>query len=289
MQNDNKDEDGARYLFVDKLPERDTYYTPKAQFQTTRCGDNAWLCLESLSLPNYYLTAGYPPHADKHTVKLEYSTYPEDNTRYHWTIKCDDDTMEKCMVMSRRFSDDAWHMITDDWGGNGHDGHFDGTLGTDNSKQHAYWRVHAPNPTDGQNQIYENTNTGTVSQLVKYSTKVGVSSSTESSNTVSSSTSIEIGGAFKAFSASASSTISNSWTTTDTKTYEASKTVEHDVTIPPRTRLVMKQLKGNYADEFVVGEDSYTIEEYPLDSGPTRSYKMQGSGGKVKTSEKEEL
>lgn len=288
-QIDNQDSDGNRYLYVDELAERDTYYTPRVQFQTTVCGGGKYLCLESVSLRNYYLAAGFPPGESKHTVKMTYSTYTEDNNQFHWTIKCDSDTLDNCMFMSRRFADDEWHMIADEWGGSGHDGHFDASLGTEDSRTHAYWRVHAPNPTDGQNQIYENTNTGSTEQLVKYSTKVGVSQTTETSNTVSSSTSMEIGASFKAFSSSVSSTIENSWTTTDTTTYEASKTVEHDIKIKARTRLVMKQLKGNYAGAFTVGEDSYTIEEYPLDSGATRTYKMQFSGEKVKTSEKEEL
>ncbi|EDO40959.1 predicted protein [Nematostella vectensis] len=72
-QIDNKDSDGSRYLFIDPLAERDTYYEPRVQF-VTAC-DN-YLCLEALSLRDYFLAAGYPPDHDKHTVKLQYSTYP---------------------------------------------------------------------------------------------------------------------------------------------------------------------------------------------------------------------
>ena len=35
MQNDATDADGSRYLYVDPLAERDTYYTPKVQFQVS--------------------------------------------------------------------------------------------------------------------------------------------------------------------------------------------------------------------------------------------------------------
>jgi hypothetical protein len=288
MQYDAKDDDGSRYLVVDPLAERDTYYTPKAQFQTTECGGGKYLCLEPLSLRDYFLAAGYPAGGSKQTVKLEHSFYTEDDTRYHWTIKCESDTLNSCMLIPRRFN--GAYMITDNWGGSGHGGgHYDGTCGQDSTNINAKWRVHAPNPSDGQVQIYENSNAGNTEQLVKYSTFIGVSQTHETSSTVSSSTSMEIGGAFKAFSASVSTTIENSWTTTDTSTYEASKKIEHDLTIPPRTRVVLKQLTGYYDGEFTVGDDSYTIEEHPMDSGATRTFKFQPSRGKGKTSEKEEL
>ena len=32
-QNDNKDSDGSRYLWIDLIAERDTYYEPRVQFQ----------------------------------------------------------------------------------------------------------------------------------------------------------------------------------------------------------------------------------------------------------------
>ena len=41
-------------------------------------------------------------------------------------------------------------MITDNWGGKGHGGHYDATCGQDDTAMNAFWRVHAPNPTDGQ-------------------------------------------------------------------------------------------------------------------------------------------
>ena len=34
-QIDNQDKDGNRYLYVDELAERDTYYTPRVQFQVS--------------------------------------------------------------------------------------------------------------------------------------------------------------------------------------------------------------------------------------------------------------
>ncbi len=34
-QNDNTDDDGSRYMFIDQLAERDTYFTPRVQFEVT--------------------------------------------------------------------------------------------------------------------------------------------------------------------------------------------------------------------------------------------------------------
>jgi hypothetical protein len=36
-QNDHSDKDGAKYLWVDALAERDTYYTPRVQFTVKYC------------------------------------------------------------------------------------------------------------------------------------------------------------------------------------------------------------------------------------------------------------
>ena len=60
-------------------------------------------------------------------------------------------------------------------------------------------------------EIYSNTNTGTTTQQVQYSVKIGVSQTESTTHTITSTVSLEIGGAFKAFSASASSSIENSW------------------------------------------------------------------------------
>lgn len=57
--------------------------------------------------------------------------------------------MEKCKFVPVRFENDGWLMVADNWGseeGYG-DGHYDATLGKEDSK--AWFRVHAPNPTDG--------------------------------------------------------------------------------------------------------------------------------------------
>ncbi|XP_048588855.1 uncharacterized protein LOC5512704 [Nematostella vectensis] len=282
-QIDNKDSDGSRYLFIDPLAERDTYYEPRVQFEVTAC-DN-YLCLEALSLRDYFLAAGYPPDHDKHTVKLQYSTYPAGDTRFFWTFLCEDLTMERCKVVPKRFENDGWLMVADNKG-NPDGEHYDATCGKEQSD--AYFRIHAPNPTDGYNEIFRSTNTGTTEQTANYMVTTGVTQTEETSSSVTSTVSTEIGGAFKAFSASASSSISSSWSTTQSSTFSASKSVKHVLTIPPRTTIILTQLIGNYAKEFEVGEDKYTIEEIPLDSGATRKRKMPSPPGQP-LEEKSEL
>ncbi|EDO40956.1 predicted protein [Nematostella vectensis] len=76
--------------------------------------------------------------------------------------------------------------------------------------------------------------------------------------------------------------------TTQSSTFSASKSVKHVLTIPPRTTIILTQLIGNYAKEFEVGEDKYTIEEIPLDSGATRKRKMPSPPGQP-VEEKSEL
>jgi len=79
-QNDNKDHGGSRYLFIDLIAERNTYYEPRVQFQARACAGGKYLCFEPLSLPHYYLTAGFPTGApSKYTVKLQYSTYVDND------------------------------------------------------------------------------------------------------------------------------------------------------------------------------------------------------------------
>lgn len=266
-QNDNKDRDGSRYLWIDLIAERDTYYEPRVQFQTTVCGGGKYLCFEPLSLPNYYLTAGYPPDHPNHVVKLQYSTYVEDDNRFHWKVMCENDKMEKCKFVPVRFESDGYLMVADNWGHDGgySGGHYDATLGKDGSE--AWFRVHAPNPTDGYNEVFSNTNTGNKTQQAEYSVMIGVSQTESTTHTITSTVSMEIGGAFKAFSASTSSSIEDSWQYASSSTFEVAKTVTHKLKIPGRTKIILKQLIGQYAGEFEVGDDKYLIEEIPLDGG----------------------
>ena len=56
--------------------------------------------------------------------------------------------MEKCKFVPVRFESEGWLMVADNWGSeNGYDGHYDATLGQNIND--AWFRVHAPNPTDG--------------------------------------------------------------------------------------------------------------------------------------------
>ncbi|KAK2571904.1 hypothetical protein P5673_003315, partial [Acropora cervicornis] len=58
-------------------------------------------------------------------------------------------------------------------------------------------------------------------------------------------------------------------------TFEAAKTVTHKIRIPGRTKIVLKQLIGKYADTFDVGDDKYQIEEIPLDGGAARKKRIR--------------
>ncbi|XP_068731564.1 uncharacterized protein [Montipora capricornis] len=274
-QNDNKDRGGSKYLWIDLIAERDTYYEPRVQFQTTACAGGKYLCFEPLSLPNYYLTAGHPTGASKYTVKLQHSTYVDNDNRFHWKVMCENDKMEKCKFVPVRFESEGWLMVADNWGNDwGHDGgHYDATLGKDVSK--AWFRVHAPNPTDGYHEVYSNTNLGTTEQQAEYSTTIGVSQTQTRTHTITNTVSVEIGGAFKAFSASASASIEESWQYASSSTFEAAKTVTHKIKIPGRTKVVLKQLIGKYADMFDVGDDKYQIDEIPLDGGAARKKRIR--------------
>lgn len=274
-QNDNQDADGSRYLWIDLIAQQDTFYEPRVQFQARACAGGKYLCFEPLSLHNYYLTAGFPAGGDKYTVKLQYSTYVDDDDRFHWKVMCENENMDKCKFVPVRFESDGWLMVADNWG---HDagysgGHYDATLGQDESI--AWFRVHAPNPTDGYKEVFSNINTGDTPQDADYSTKIGVSQTETTTQTITQSVSTEIGGAFKAFSASVSSTIETSWETTSSSTYEAAKTITHKLKIPGRTKVILKQLIGNYASTFDVGDDQYMIVEEPLDGGYVRTEKFR--------------
>ena len=60
-------------------------------------------------------------------------------------------------------------------------------------------------------EVYSNTNTGTTEQEAEYSTTIGVSQTQTTTHTITNTVSVEIGGAFKAFSASASTSIEVAW------------------------------------------------------------------------------
>lgn len=261
-QNDNTDLDGAYYLWIDKIDERDTYYSPVTQFKATACGeDDAYLCFESISLPRRYLTAGFPAEASKYTVKLQSSTYINDDNRFHWEVMCEDETLGRCKFIPVRFKSDGYMMVADNWGSieaERHEGHYDATLGKDESQ--AWFRVLAPNPSDHYIDVYENVNCGDVDQTVTYTATVGVTQTKTTTNTITTSVSMEIGASFKAFSASISATIDKSWQFAESSAFQKSKSVAHELTLPAHKKVVLSQLTGDYADQFKVGDDKYIVD-----------------------------
>ena len=61
---------------------------------------------------------------------------------------CENDEIEKCQFVPVRFESDGWLMVAKNGGyDGGYKGHYAATLGKDGSD--AWFRVHAPNPTDG--------------------------------------------------------------------------------------------------------------------------------------------
>ncbi|XP_031552664.1 uncharacterized protein LOC116289868 [Actinia tenebrosa] len=276
-QNDNSDTRGAKYMFADRLPERDIYYKPRVQWQVKVCGGN-YLCLTPLSLTQYphYLTAGHPPSSDKFTAKLERvdsSLLLDDNKRYHWRIFCEDDSLFKCKAVPELF--EGYVLRKEPTMSNGHS-HV--SLAKEGPTS-GLWKIHAAIPTDAYVQIFQTTNKGSTEQAAEYKTTVGISKSESSSHTITHSVSFEISSSFKAVDFSASTSLENSWENTKSSTFETAKEVTHSLKIPPKTKITLYQLIGNYAGKFNIGADNYAIEEEKLEGAKRkRYYKMRFDG-----------
>jgi len=214
------------------------------QFMVKRA-DRGYVNLESLRYANKYVDAHHSG-----TLRTTYSNYPQNQIWAQWRIECDNKNLNKCRFYSPRYNNyiDAHHK------------------GYAKLAGYGYWslvRVFAPSPADYYQTLLSTENQSSLKQTKSISYMEGITDTTSKSKTISSTTSAEIGGAFKAVSASLSSSLSVEWKTTRTKTFQSSTTLEYTISIPPKTKITLQQLIGTYGP-FTIGAKKFKILSSPL-------------------------
>jgi len=262
----------SHFVKADPYLERDVAYVPRIQFKASICASK-YLCFESLELKGRFMYGGYTSETGLKTVLIRKDTYPEADFGNHWIVKCETDAMEKCTLTSRRFENQPLvmiHQFRDDLDKHQKEGDYYTTLGNpkiDKLEPYQYYRIYAPNPSDQMVEMLTVTNDLDAEHIYKRKMTFGVSQTESQSHTMLSSTTMEIGGAFKSFSASASTTIESSWTTESSSTYESKIEMEIDITVPAFSVVKVYQLKGYYTDQFEVFSEVYDVVGEDLKTG----------------------
>ncbi|XP_057302512.1 uncharacterized protein LOC130636711 [Hydractinia symbiolongicarpus] len=245
------------YMILPSIGESDICYREHSSFLVRACATD-YVCLESVKTEyrNRFWAAEYPSGEPRKTIVLEEENYPDGNTHMHFKIECIDNTLTECRIAPRRFSG---YFVVHQWQEGRHTpGRYYATLSDES--QYKTWIIHAPNPTeqeeeffrinnelvDGENQYYQEVN-------------VGITDTETTTQSISYSVSMEIESAFKIFSASASSTISQTWQHQQSTTYSQTIIRAVTITVPPYTNVVGYQLVGKYNKQFDVNSEAYRI------------------------------
>jgi len=223
---------------VTPCPERDVYFKPWTQFEVRDCG--SWVCIESLRYRNHYW--------DNHhyrSLAITYSTYPQNKVWHQWRIECNDDTMQLCRFFNPRYNQyvDAHHS------------------GWARTAGYGYWsnfRILAPKPSEYFKSIAVTTNESRLKVPKKITLTQGVTMTSSWTHSITVTASVEISAAFKAFSGTASSSISNTWSHTHGKTYQQGKAIHYEIEVPAFSVVKFTQLTGIYGP-FRIGSDEVRI------------------------------
>ena len=197
-----------------------------------------YVCLESVRKPGMFLTTH---ELFIHIILMKETGRPEADPRFEWKSECTDSTYKSCY-----FQNVAGHSFA----------YVDGKFLSNGEwkSRKSMWRVFAPNPTERYRIVREVT---TDSKPVKTTIKTQVGVTNSESRKIETSYSLEIGAAFKFFSASAS--FSQTWSHEMSRTFEQSTEISFELEMGAEETVKVKQSVGTYGP-FTVNSGSFIIE-----------------------------
>lgn len=235
--------------YVSALAERQTYYTQWSQYKvkSIRGGE---VTLESMRFTLHYLAAHYAGW-----VGTSYSTFPDDKAWAKWKIQCTNKKMDNCIFESVRFPGflfDAFHT---------------GSLRIQRyGKKWSRFRILAPDAKDYYVSILSTENHSDAASKKTLTVSEGITDSTSTENSITTSVSMEIKKAFVTKSGS----VSHTWKQTETKTFEKQTSFSYEIIIPPRTKIEVRQLTGEYGP-FKIKVNKFIIDQTNLKTKITKS------------------
>jgi len=229
---------------------------------------------------NQFLAASYPAHPNaKEMVMLREYFSPKTEELLHWKIECENDNLTHCRLISKRWNNLNMCMGTlNDVPNKAPDGYYDHLC--DIGHEASFWKIYAPTPSDSKTRIYSFENQGSSKQSFERTFTIGMATSDTQTQTITSSTTLEVEKSFGKFSVDASETIDASWSYSSTEVFAAKVTEKQIWVTKPKTKLEVYQLHGSYGGVFSIYADDYVLEETDLSSGTkkvTRSKKRNGS------------
>ncbi|XP_057302514.1 uncharacterized protein LOC130636713 [Hydractinia symbiolongicarpus] len=259
------------YMILPSIAQNEISYREHSSFLVRTCATD-YVCLESVKTEyrNRFWAAEYPSGEPRKTIVLAEENYPDGNTHIHFKIQCTDNGLTDCNILPRRFSD---YYVAHLWQEGRHTpGRYYASL-TNKDVPYRSWIIHAPNPTEQEEEFFRMDNQ-VVNATHQYeeTVSVGISDTKTTTQSVSYSVSMEVESAFKKFSASAGSSISQSWQTEKSTTYSQTITKSILINIPSNTMVVAYQLVGKYNDQFSIGAQAYRITSVDKDGNKMEKF-----------------
>lgn len=240
----------GRWLGMGSHAEADVYYNKWTHFKVIGMHGGV-VGLSPVGLKNYFCDAYRGGR-----VGMAFTTYPFNKSWAKWRIRCTSSDMSNCVIESVKYRNEYFDSSHD---------HF--IYVTRYGSYYSRFRILAPKPSAYYKSVLSTENNSGSSQKKSLTMYEGTSDTTTTSNTVTTSVSAEVQAAF----VTASASITHEWQQVNTKTYDKQRTIHYDITIPPYTKIDIKQLTGSYGP-FSVRSSKFKIDETSTRSGKKSSF-----------------
>lgn len=222
------------------IREDDIFTTERSKFKVIDCGIDE-VCLEAVETNNRFLRAGYVLlNIQDPYIGFKSTTYPKSHGNLRWTIRCDNASLSNCRIDNKYYNSTLYSSAV----------YFPAT-GAYYGNPISHYRIIAPKPTDQYKTIFETENHSSVQQIKSIEMSEGIQHLTSVSIQVGLTNEIK-----EAFLAGTE--LSVNWSQTSRRTFESSTTLSYELTIPPKTKITLKQLIGSYGP-FTVAAKKFQI------------------------------
>jgi hypothetical protein len=217
-----------------------------------RVGPN--VILESVGMPGYFLN-GYDPYwpITDYLVFVDrtYSSYPY-IAQYLWEILCQTPTFEKCVI--RQHSGRYLSTLTSPWL---FKDSIPSTILSSNIDGTSIFQILAPTPTQYAEELYNTVNEEVTAENKYFIYSFGVSIPDSSNTVIQKALSEEIEYSFEWYSNQdcLSTSIAYDWKSLGPETWNSRRNANFTFELPPRSRVVIKQLVGRYSKYKVERKD----------------------------------
>jgi len=220
-----------KYLYLKELPESKIYFYDWSRFKVVDC-DNGFVCIKSFYAEDTYLKWA------RMFMLLSFSGYPSDKGELRWQIECTNEKFEICRLKNALFNFFIYGIYMDE------ESSF--FMSEENPSESALFEIKVPQAHCQMDLVRSITNRSPVKMTEEVSVKVGLSSTQSSSFSLSVGLHAEISGGFGGMEASVGTSIDTAMEKSSESTQATETTKKTTYTIPPNSKIDIKQRVGVY-------------------------------------------